>query len=77
MFIPKIILVINMDDKKERSTSSTFLFPENNSSSSIKKEITIESPMKPNENGSVLKRNQSFESFNENNIHRSYSSPLS
>jgi hypothetical protein len=37
MFIPKIILVIKMDDKKERSTSSTFLFPENSSSSSLKK----------------------------------------
>jgi hypothetical protein len=45
MFIPKIILVIKMAGKKERSTSSTFLFSENTSSLSI----NIECSMKTNE----------------------------
>jgi hypothetical protein len=51
-----------MDQKKERSTSSTFLFNENKSSSSIHKDF--ESPTKPNQS-------------RRNNFRRSYSSPSS
>jgi hypothetical protein len=65
MFIPKIILVIKMGDKKERS-SSTFLFSANKSSSSLNKEC----PNKRIEYSSILKIKNSF-------FHRSYSSPLS
>jgi hypothetical protein len=49
MFIPKIILVIKMTGKKERSTSSTFTFSENTSSSSLNKDIHIDSSMKTTE----------------------------
>jgi hypothetical protein len=53
MFIPKLILVIKMDDKKQRS-SSTFIFSENNSPSSIKKDFDTESSMKTNEHSSEV-----------------------
>jgi hypothetical protein len=62
MFIPKIILVIQMDQKKERS-NSTFLFNENTSSSSINNHFHIESSIETNENPSILKERNHFKTI--------------
>ncbi len=45
MFVPKIIFVIKIDQKKNRPTS-TFLFNENKSFSSINQDCNLESPTK-------------------------------
>ena len=71
MFLPKLILVISMDDKKERSKSSTFLFAETILSSTINKDSIVESPVK---NLSILRRTKT--DSNEKAFRRSYSLPL-
>ena len=77
MFVPKLILVINMNGRR-RSSSLTFIFNENNLSPSPNSDSGTESSIKTSQhsgNASTIRMKEPFQNSNHNNINRSYSLP--
>jgi hypothetical protein len=80
MFVPKLILVMNTDERRRSSiSSSTFIFDANNSSPTTNRYSGTETSFgtyQNSENVSTIKREEALRNFNHNHLHRSHSLPL-
>lgn len=77
MFVPKLVLIMNMDERK-RSSSLTFIYDERNVSPSTSSESNDRSSIKPQQYYEKVFRIQTKEPCqnpNHNKLHRSYSLP--
>jgi hypothetical protein len=78
MFVPKLLLVINMVERK-RSCSSTFMFDANDSSPPSRKGSTTESSIQTHrcdDNVSTLRRKEPCQDSSQPSLRRSHSSSL-